>query len=320
MLGRSRKVLGLGALLVALGTGCSANGGESSCVDCAGASQGGSGQAGNSSQGGAAGSTQGGSGGDLIGDGGSGATGGDGSQVGQVFGHSQSTLYELEPFSKSVRQIGQFDCLNGLEMWDIAIDGDGRMVGAAMSISSGSLVEIDPETAHCTPIANGNFPNSLTYVPAGVLDAAQEALVGFSKSNYLRIDPVTGATAQIGSMNPNSTGTNWVSSGDVVSLQGGGTYATVRPALSSTTAVDSLVEIDPKTGQVLKVIGTTGFSQLWGLGFWAGTAYGFSASGDLLSIDLATGAGASIPLPNIPAGLSFWGAGTTTAAPVEPPR
>ena len=68
------------------------------------------------------------------------------------------------------------------------------------------------------------------------------------------------------------------------------------------------------------VIGTTGFSQLWGLGFWAGTAYGFSANGDLLSIDLATGAGASIPLPNIHAGLSFWGAGTTTAAPVEPPR
>ncbi|MGE0323123.1 MAG: hypothetical protein AB7K71_35095 [Polyangiaceae bacterium] len=309
---------GLGALLLAVGTGCSANDGGNSCVAC-GANGGDAG----TGQGGSGATNQGGSGGDLIGSGGTAATGGGGSggaEVGQVFGHSEDTLYELEPFSKSVQQIGKFDCLNGLEMWDIAIDGDGRMVGAAMSISSGSLVEIDPSTAHCTPIANGNFPNSLTYVPAGVLDPTNEALVGFSQANYLRIDPVTGATTQIGSMNPNSTGTNWISSGDVVSLQGGGTYATVRPLLSGSTAIDSLVEIDPQTGKVLKVIGSTGVSQLWGLGFWAGTAYGFSANGQLVSIDLTTGAGTSIPLPSIPNGLSFWGAGTTTSAPVEPPR
>lgn len=314
--GRWLCFLGGGALLVTLASGCSANGGDSQCVDCGGGASGGSEQAG--------GSGQGGSGGELIGSGGTGATAGDngggGSEPGQVFGHSQNTLYELEPFSKSVQQIGQFDCLNGLEMWDIAIDKDGRMVGAAMSISSGSLVEIDPKTAHCSAIASGSFPNSLTYVPIGVLDANAEVLVGFSQGNYLRIDPATGATTQIGSMNPNSTGTNWISSGDIVSLQGGGTYATVRPALSSSTAIDSLVEIDPKTGQVLKVIGTTGFAQLWGLGFWAGTAYAFSANGQLVSIDLTTGAGTFIPLPNIPSGLSFWGAGTTTAAPIEPPR
>lgn len=313
--GRWVCFLGGGALLAALASACSANGGENQCVDCGSGASGGSEQAGGASQGG--------SGGELVGSGGSGATagdGGNGSDVGQVFGHSQNTLYELEPFSKSVQQIGQFDCLNGLEMWDIAIDKDGRMVGAAMSISSGSLVEIDPTTAHCNPIASGSFPNSLTYVPIGVLDASAEALVGFSQGNYLRIDPTTGATTQIGSMNPNSTGTNWVSSGDIVSLQGGGTYATVRPALSGSTAIDSLVEIDPKTGQVLKVMGTTGFGQLWGLGFWAGTAYGFSANGQLVSIDLSTGAGSFIPLPNIPSGLSFWGAGTTTAAPIEPPR
>ncbi|MCA9639814.1 MAG: hypothetical protein KC492_03940 [Myxococcales bacterium] len=311
---------GLGALLVASGASCSANDGGASCVDC-GANGGSAGQGatGGTNQGG---TSQGGSGGDLIGSGGTAAGGGGsgGADVGQVFGHSEDTLYELEPFSKSVQQIGKFDCLNGLEMWDIAIDGDGRMVGAAMSISSGSLVEIDPSTAHCTPIASGSFPNSLTYIPAGVLDPTDEVLVGFSQGNYLRIDPLTGATTQIGSMNPNSTGTNWISSGDVVSLQGGGTYATVRPLLSGSTAIDSLVEIDPKTGQVLKVIGSTGFSQLWGLGFWAGTAYGFSANGQLVSIDLTTGAGTFIPLPSIPNGLSFWGAGTTTSAPVEPPR
>ncbi len=307
---------GLGALLVALGSACTANGGDSTCVDCR-ASGGSSGQAG---------AAQGGSAGELIGSGGTGVgvdgggSGGTTSEVGQVFGHSQNTLYELEPFSKSVQQIGQFDCLGSREMWDIAIDGQGRMVGAAMTIGSGILVDIDPATAHCTQIATGTFPNSLTYVPVGVLDPSVEALVGFSQANYLRIDPVTGVTTQIGSLNPNATGTNWVSSGDIVSLQGGATYATVRPLLSSSTAIDSLVEIDPQTGKVLKVIGSTGFSQLWGLGFWAGTAYGFSANGQLVSIDLATGAGTFIPLPNIPAGLAFWGAGTTTSAPVEPPR
>jgi len=68
------------------------------------------------------------------------------------------------------------------------------------------------------------------------------------------------------------------------------------------------------------LIGQTGFPRLWGLGYWGGVAYGFSDTGQLCEIDLSTGHGTSIPFPNPPSGLSFWGAGVTTAAPIEIPK
>ncbi len=248
--------------------------------------------------------------------------GGSQPEEGQVFGHSPGTLYELEPFSKAVTVVGDFDCLGSAEMWDIAVNATGAMIGVASTgLGGGLMVNIDPTNARCTKITSGVFPNSLTFVPVGILDPNAEVLVGYDHSTYVRIDPVTGASTNIGSLNPNSTGTNWQSSGDIVSLEGGGTYLTARPMLSSSDHPnDSLIEVDPATGQALRVIGLTGFPQLWGLGFWAGTAYGFSATGALVSIDLTTGAGTTIPIPNAPSGLSFWGAGTTTSAPIEPPH
>src|SRR5690606_36803822 len=101
----------------------------------------------------------------------------------------------------------------------------------------------------------------------------------------------------------------------------GGTYVTARPLLSSSDHPNNaLVEVNPAKGLAIRVIGMTGLPELWGLRFWAGTAYGFSANGVLLRLDLTTGAGTTIPLPNVPSGLSFWGAGTTTSAPIEPPQ
>jgi hypothetical protein len=83
---------------------------------------------------------------------------------------------------------------------------------------------------------------------------------------------------------------------------------------------DTLLEVDPKTGQALKVIGDTKFPKLWGMGFWAGTAYGFSATGQLCAIDVTSGAATPIPLTGVPQGLQSWGAGSTTIAPIQPPR
>ena len=52
-----------------------------------------------------------------------------------------------------------------------------------------------------------------------------------------------------------------------------------------------------------------------GLGYWGGVAYGFTLAGSLIQINLMTGAGTVIPIPNAPADLMFLGAGTTTVAP-----
>ncbi len=256
--------------------------------------------------------------------------------VGEVYAHSPTSLYKLEPFSKTITTLGNFDCLTacsmlitGCGMWDIAIDEKGKMLGTGVTALSqiaaaGKLVEIDKGTGHCTEIktlaASQLFPNSLTFVPAGTLDPNSEALVGYVSDQYVRIDTTTGNQTTIGALNPSAVGT-WYSSGDIVSIKGGKTYLTAKPTTDPMYAgSDSILEVDPVTGKALKKIGDTTFTKLWGLGFWAGTAYGFSAAGQLCSIDLTTGKGTPIPQMGIPQGLQWWGAGVTTVAPIAPPK
>lgn len=54
------------------------------------------------------------------------------------------------------------------------------------------------------------------------------------------------------------------SSGDMLSLIGGGTYLTVKGGRCS----DCLVEVDPANGSMLKMLGPIGiYSDVWGLAF-----------------------------------------------------
>jgi hypothetical protein len=261
-----------------------------------------------------------------------GGSGGGTPAEGEVYGHSDTQLFKLEPIAKVVTVVGTFDCVSitfpgsGEGMWDIAIDKDGRMVGTLAKlenfVQNGALVEIDEVNAHCSVIATGVYPNSLTFVPAGTLDPTNEVLVGFNGAAYLQIDPTTGAQTPIGNLNPNPTGQDWESSGDVVSIIGDKTYLTVKPLGSGSmfAGSDNIVEIDPLTGQALDVIGDTTYPKLWGLGYWGGTAYGFSATGQLAEISLTDGSATGIPVMNAPPGLAWWGAGVTTSAPIEPPQ
>jgi hypothetical protein len=299
--------------------------GTGGCATCGTGAAGGS-----TSSGGSAGTGEGGEG--QGGEGGLFEPPDGGTQSGDVYGHSDKTLFKLEPISKAVTIVGNFDCVqillpgSGEGMWDIALDKDGNMVGTSASMQnftlSGALVTIDKATAHCTPIATGIYPNSLTYVPAGSLDPNVEALVGFKEAEYVRIDPSNGAQTVVGNLNPNATGQSWESSGDVVSIIGGKTYLTVKPLGSGSSfgGTDHIVEIDATTGAATKLIGDTTYPKLWGLGYWDGTAYGFSATGQLCAIDLGDGTATGIPVTDPPPGLQFWGAGVTTAAPVGIPN
>ena len=239
---------------------------------------------------------------------------------GKVYAHSADTLYLLEPISKQVTVVGIFDATGS--MVDIAIDKTGKMTGSvAISFNGalgGALVTIDPTNAHCQELSRGpNLLTSLTYVPEGTLVANAEALVGYSDDQYVRVDPATGALTQIGLLNnAASGGTRWVSSGDVVSIKDGGTYLTVKAQNGNTDGHgDRIVEVDPKTGGLVRIIGATGMDDVLGLGYWGGVAYGFTLAGRLIQINLMTGAGTMIPIPNAPSDLMFFGAGTTTVAP-----
>jgi hypothetical protein len=246
-------------------------------------------------------------------------------RVGEVYAHSDLTLYRYDPIAGSFTTVGDFSCLEvsmGVaEMLDIAVDRAGNMVGtAAMSehtVITGRLVSIDKKTAACTVLKTGSYPNSLAFVPVGTVLPDREALVGYVNDAYVRIDPDTGNVTGIGNLNAPGAANPWMSSGDIVSIVGGGTYVTIIPKGSVTADPDGdrIAEVDPATGAITRVIGATGAAGLYGLGYWGGIAYGFSSSGLLVKIDLTTGAGTPIPITGGPAS-GFYGAGTTTIAPI----
>ena len=68
---------------------------------------------------------------------------------------------------------------------------------------------------------------------------------------------MTGASTQFGAY-----GGDLTSSGDLVSVAGFGTVATVK---HGTTGHDFLARIDPNTGTAT-IIGDTGFQDIWGVG------------------------------------------------------
>jgi hypothetical protein len=227
----------------------------------------------------------------------------------EVYGHSDDTLYKLDPITKELFVVGAFDGCDGVI--DLAIDKSGGVIATSFS----GLYAIDKTTAVCTEIALGNYPNSLSFVPQGTLDPNAEALVGYNVTDYVRIDPVTG---QVTTVNAGAIAGGFESSGDIVSVIGGGTYLTIKGAGCN----DCLVEVNPVTGAILNNYGGLGQSQIFGLAYWGGSAYGFTNGGTLFEISFDMGGGVSvtpIAIPGAPAGLGFWGAGSSTSAPIIPP-
>ncbi len=223
-----------------------------------------------------------------------------------VYVHSYQTLYSVDPDSLALTRIGSFGWPAGAEnelMTDIAVDKDGNLVG----VSFGALYAIDKDSAACTFLANlsGQSFNGLTYLPAGVLDPNAETLVGTGlNGGVYRIDPTTGVSQHIGDY-----GGQIVSSGDIVSVEGFGTVATVKDG----GEMDYLARIDPITGQA-SIIGPTGYADIWGIGFWKNKVFGFVATNQFVLIDVTTGVATYVST-----GPENWaGAGVTTKAPVIP--
>ena len=195
---------------------------------------------------------------------------------------------------------------------DIALDEQSNIYGS----TGAELFYIETNTAHCTRIAAGTFPNSLSFVPAGTVEADREALVGFQGGDYVKIDPKSGMVTKIGAI-----GGGLESSGDIVSAKGGKTYVTVRGKDSAgKTCADCLIEIDPATGKLTKNWGPIGRADVFGLAFWAGDLYAFTAAGELLLVTLTGGKLEATPIPITNAPTNFAGAGSTTSAPIGPVR
>lgn len=229
-----------------------------------------------------------------------------GVELAEVFGHSGNVLFRLDPETLDVEEVGSFQGCSDGAVIDIALDSESNMFG----VSYNSLYEIDRVTAQCTLIANGAYPTSLSFVPEDTVVAGQEGLVGFLGDRYVRIDTETGSVSDIAVL-----ADGLQSSGDVVSVKNGGTYLTVfGPGCDDN---DCIIEFNPSNGLVLHNFGTIPYDQVFGLAFWAGKAYGFARDGEVFEVDFDgdTVTTTPIPVPNAPAGLEFFGAGSTTSAP-----
>ncbi|MEX1367849.1 MAG: hypothetical protein AB1Z98_32270 [Nannocystaceae bacterium] len=227
-------------------------------------------------------------------------------EIAEVFGHSGDVLYRLDPETNDVTEVGPFVGCNPGSVIDIALDADSNMYGTGFN----RLWSIDRITAECTEIAQGSYPTSLSFVPAGTVDPIEEALVGFDDADYIRIDTTTGQITTLGTL-PGGL----ISSGDMVSVMDGGSYLTVRGPGCDVT--DCLIEIDPVDGTALTNFGLLPYDQVFGLAFWAGRAYGFAREGVLFEIEFFGNSVTTtpIPIPVAPPGLEFFGAGSTTSAP-----
>lgn len=243
-----------------------------------------------------------------AGDGGSfGQDGGklDPTGAGEVFGHSEKTLYRVDTVTRTVTSIGDFDGCTYVA--DIALDESSTIYASTGS----ELFFVETNTARCTRIAAGKFPNSLSFVPKGTIDQDRETLVGFQGGDYVKIDTKSGAVTKIGSI-----GGGLESSGDIVSAKGGKTFVTV----TGPSCDDCLVEVDPATGKLAKNWGSIGQKDVFGLAFWAGELYAFTNAGQLFLITLANDKLETKPIPVTNAPEKFWGAGSTTSAPTGPVR
>lgn len=114
----------------------------------------------------------------------------------------------------------------------------------------------------------------------------------------------------------------YVLAGDIVGVGNGVLYATIidttsSSTKSSTTSNNELGIIDPTTGTVSQMIGSTGFPQLYGVAYALGKVFAFThdGSGRVITIDPTTGKGTlfnTFTDPDTGKGISFSGAGVNS--------
>jgi hypothetical protein len=223
-----------------------------------------------------------------------------------VYGHTPDTLYSYDVTTSTVTLVGAFtNCTQttGAQVIDLAIDSQ---MNAYVTTFDG-FYSVDLQTAQCTLIKTGGYPNSLSFVPVGTLDPYVEALVGYFGNSYVRVNVGTGSTSVVGTLSG-----GYYSSGDIVSVEGGGSFLTV----TGNGCGDCLLQVDPKSGDLIQNYGQLPHGAVYGLGYWAGTLFGFDANGDIFSI--GGGGDAGLVTNDITVGdggVTWWGAGSTTIAP-----
>jgi hypothetical protein len=202
-----------------------------------------------------------------------------------MFANDESSLYRIDPATYAAVRVAGFGFPGSIgsdAMADLAIGPDGTLYG----ISSAHFYKINPTTAACTLLGNPTVAlNALGFVPAGVIDAGAETLVGAASDGKLyKVSPATGAVTLLGHFS-----TGHASSGDLAYVSGPGLVASVNPGGSD----DALAKVNPSTGATTS-LGSTHTPWVWGLGNAGGTLVGFTLGGTIVTINPATGAATTV--------------------------
>ncbi|MBL8922454.1 MAG: hypothetical protein JNJ54_26625 [Myxococcaceae bacterium] len=216
-----------------------------------------------------------------------------------VYLHDNAALFTWAPGTNVVSRVGTVSCIRPT---DLAIDRLGR----AFMVSGSTLYRLNLQTGVCTPFATLPEPLvTLQFLPAGVVDALEEGLVGYGQQTYWQFELSNGMALALGT---SSLGMGLVPSGDLTALDDGGAFLSVRGG----TCNDCLVRVDPQTGAVVERLGPIGASRVWGLATFDDTLYGFTASGGVLRLRVGDGGVQSQQVAT--SNVSFWGAAARPGA------
>ncbi|UJR81596.1 hypothetical protein [Sandaracinus amylolyticus] len=228
-----------------------------------------------------------------------------------IYAHSRDVLFTFSPYTNTVEEIGPFMLPGDDEptaIIDLAVNADGEVYVAGYD----ALFRVDPETAALTRVGDFDVDESffaLTFLGEGVIRPVETLIGATNEGVYHEIDRSDASTQRLGQY-PDG----WISSGDIVSV-GGRAFATLKDP-ENLDAPDVLAEItfDASGRSTVRELGSTWFRQLFGLGSWGDSLYGFSNSGELVRLDPDSGSGTIV---SIATGIdSYWGAGVTTRAPI----
>lgn len=237
-----------------------------------------------------------------------------------LFAHTGQDLYRLDPNTFEVLPVGPFNT-GGPAMNDIAIDKNDRMLGVSLAKlwsidrTSGAATEISPFDGATDGLT------SLSFVPLDDGDpGSAERLIAIGGSgNVYEVNPLTGATNLLGNLGL-ASGSQIRSGGDLLSVRGLGTFATVTVG-DTATDPDYLATLNTTTWTATLVgASSTGFDKVFGLGYWAGRMLGFvddgsgAGTGTIIDIDTATGVGTLTET----SAQRWLGAAVATDAPLGP--
>lgn len=231
--------------------------------------------------------------------------------VAKVYANTDDTLYQMDPLTKDVVEIGKLtglDTSKNEDMTDLAVDADGKVFGiSAFAAGGGNVYELSvPSAPGAVSLAKKrSLPTTvrfyaLAFAPKGVL-GTDEMLVAGDDAGTLWLVPTDGsAPAKIGDFGTvaagdpggGTTGQSWQLSGDIAFFSNAGSpvgIATIRPCTTTNCKADNdvVVEIDmtalakkdPTANLKKRFVGAaSGFGRLFGIGAWNDQVFAFQRS------------------------------------------